>query len=179
MKRNRYTKEFEEFVKNNVSKYKKEEFRLLLQDRYNIQLSSDALRRYLNSHCKEIKYKDYKKENIRNIQKYKIGAERVSTAGTFIKVAQPDKWRLKKQVMYEKYHNCKLKENEHIIFLNQDSNDFRKENLKRISKEEFMFLHNCKTFSTNPKLTQLGLLSARLMIKTKNVIKSGGNGNEQ
>lgn len=170
--RNRYSKEFEQFVKSNVSKYKKEEFRLLLQDRYNIKLSSDALRRYLNSHCKELKYKDYKKENVRKVLKYPIGAERVSTAGTFIKVGQPDKWRLKKQVLYEKYHNCKLRKNEHIIFLNKNSNDFSKNNLKKISKEEFMYLHNWDTFSKNPELTKTGILSARLTIKAKEKLES-------
>ena len=56
--RNKYTKEFEDFVRENVGKYTREEFRLLLQDRFNIKLSSEALRRYLNSHCKKIKYKD-------------------------------------------------------------------------------------------------------------------------
>ena len=167
MKRNKYTKEFEEFVKNNVSKHKKEEFRLLLQDRYNIKLSSDALRRYLNKHHIKNKYIDYKKSNVRNRGKCPIGAEQNTKDGVFIKVAQPDKWRRKSRVMYEKYHNCKLRDDEYIVFLNQNRNDFSKDNLIKSSRREIAYLHNYKTFSKNPKLTKLGILSAKLMIKAK------------
>lgn len=165
--RNKYTKEFEEFVRNNVSKYTKEEFRLLLQDRYNIKLSSDALRRYLNKHHIEGKYVDYKKNHVRDRGKCPIGAEQTTKDGVFIKVAQPDVWRRKSRVMYEKYHNCKLKDDEYIVFLNQDRNDFSKDNLIKSSKKEMAYLHNYKTFSKNPELTKLGLLSAKLMIKAK------------
>lgn len=167
MKRNRYTKEFEEFVKNNVSKYKKEEFRLLLQDRYNIQLSSDALRRYLNKHHITEKYIDYKKSNVRDRGKCPVGAEQITKDGVFIKVAQPDIWRRKTRVMYEKYHNCKLEADDYIVFLNQDRSDFSKDNLIKSSRSEIAYLHNCNTFSNNPELTKLGILSARLMIKVK------------
>lgn len=69
--------------------------------------------------------------------------------------------------MYEKYHNCKLKDNDYIIFLNQDNNDFSKENLIKSSQQEIAYLHNYKTFSTDPRLTKLGILSAKLMIKLK------------
>ena len=167
--RNKYTKEFEEFVKKNVSKYKKEEFRLLLQDRYNIRLSSDALRRYLNKHHIKEKYIDYKKSNVRDRSKCPIGAERTTKDGVFIKVAQPDKWRRKTRVMYEKYHNCKLQDDEYIVFLNQDRNDFSKENLFKSSNQEKCYLHNWKTYSSDPELTKTGILSARLFIKAKEV----------
>lgn len=167
MKRNRYTKEFEEFVKNNVSKYKKEEFRLLLQDRYNIQLSSDALRRYLNKHHIKGKYIDYKKSNVRDRGKCPVGAEQITKDGVFIKVAQPDIWRRKTRFMYEKYHNCKLEADDYIVFLNQDRSDFSKDNLIKSSRSEIAYLHNCNTFSNNPELTKLGILAARLSIKTK------------
>lgn len=164
--RNKYTKEFEDFVSKNVSKYTKEDFRLLLEKRYNIQLSSDALRRYLNKHHIKGKYTDYNKNQIRR-RKLPIGAEQITKDGVFIKVAQPDKWRRKSRVMYELYHNCKLNDDDYIVFLNQDRNDFSKDNLIKSSRKEIAYLHNNKTFSKNPKLTELGILSARLMIKAK------------
>ena len=167
--RNKYTKEFEEFVRANVNKYTKEDLRLLLQDKYNIKISSQALRRYLNRHHIENKYIDYKKYNVRNVSKCSIGTERTTKEGTFIKVAQPDVWRRKTKVMYEKYHNCKLEDNDYVIFLNQDRNDFSKENLMTVSHREMSFLYNSKTFSSNPKLTKLGVLAAKLTIKTKEV----------
>ncbi len=72
--------------------------------------------------------------------------------------------------MYEQYHNYKLNDNDYIVFLNQNNNDFRKENLIKSSRKEIAYLHNNKTFSSNPKLTRLGLLSARVTIKAKEII---------
>lgn len=167
--RNRYTKEFENFIKQNITKYTKEELRSLLQSRYNIQMSSEALRRYINRHKIKGKYIDYKKNNVRKVYKCPIGTEKITNEGVFIKVAQPDNWRRKTRVMYEKYHKCKLKKDDYILFLNQNNNDFSKENLIKVSLKEIAYLHNYDTFSSNPKLTELGILSARLMIKTKEV----------
>lgn len=165
--RNKYTKDFENFVRKNVSKYTKEDFKALLEDKYNINLSYDALRTYLNKHHIKDKYIDYKKCNVRGRGKYPIGAEQITKDGVFIKVSQPDIWRRKSRVMYEKYHNCKLKDNEYIVFLNHNNNDFSKENLAKSSLKEIAYLHNKDMYSSNPKLTDLGLLTAKLMIKVK------------
>lgn len=168
--RNKYNKEFEDFVRENVSKYTKEDFRLLLEDKYNIKISMDALRRYLNRHHIKNKYLDYNKNNKRYIFTSPVGTEHTTTEGTvLIKVAQSDKWRRKTRVMYEKYHNCKLKDDDYIVFLNQNTQDFSKENLVKSSRQEIAYLHNNKTFSSNSKLTKLGILSARLMIKAKEI----------
>ena len=70
--------------------------------------------------------------------------------------------------MYEKYHNCKLTNDDFIVFLNQDRNDFSKENLKRITRRESSILSNQKMFSKDKDLTNLGILTAKLMIKSKN-----------
>ena len=167
--RNRYTKEFEDFVRNNVSKYTKVELILLLQGKFNITLSVDNLRRYLNRHHIQGKYTDYIQSNVRDVYKCPIGTEKKTKDGTFIKVAQPDIWRRKSRVMYEKYNNCKLNDDEYIVFLNQNNNDFSKNNLVKSSRKEIAYLHNNKTFSNDPKLTELGLLAAKLTIKAKEV----------
>lgn len=165
--RNNYTKEFEEFVRKNVSNYTREDFRLLLQDKFNISLSNDALRRYMNRHKIEYRWKNYTKGNKRNVLKCPVGTERITNEGVFVKIGQPDIWKRKSRVMYEKYHNCKLKDNEYIVFLNHNNNDFSKENLAKSSLKEIAYLHNKDMYSSNPKLTDLGLLTAKLMIKTK------------
>lgn len=163
--RNKYTKEFEDFVKENASKYNREDLRQLVQKKYNIVISKDSFRRYLNRHKIKPLYNII--NNVREVYKLPVGTERETNEGTFIKVAQPDKWRRKSRVMYEKYHNCKLKSDEYVVFLNQDNKDFSKENLIKSSRKEIAYLHNYETFSKNPKLTYLGILSAKLKIKTK------------
>lgn len=155
-----------------MSKYAKEDFILLLENKFNIKISEDALRRYLNRHHIKDRYNSYRKYNARNVKRSPIGTERKTNEGVFIKVAQPDIWRRKTRVMYEKYHNCKLNDTDYILFLNRDINDFRKENLIKVSKTEMAYLRNKDMYSKNPKLTKLGVLTARLMIKVKEVIKN-------
>lgn len=167
--RNRYTKEFEDFIRENASKYNREELRQLVQKKYGVEISKDSFRRYLNRHKIKALYNIV--NNVREVYKCPIGAEQITKDGVFIKIAQPDKWRRKSRVMYEKYHNCKLKDDEYIVFLNQNNQDFSKENLIKSSRKEIAYLHNNKTFSSDPELTKLGLLAAKLMIKTKEMVK--------
>ena len=167
--RNNYTKEFEKFIKENVNKYTKEELKQLIQDKYDIQMSNEALRRYLNRHKIKDRYIDYQKNNIRDVYKCPIGTERTTNEGVFVKIAQPDVWRRKSRIMYEKYHNCKLKDDDYIIFLNQNINDFSKNNLVKSTQQEIAYLHNKEMFSSIPELTNLGILTAKLMIKVKGV----------
>ena len=84
-----------------------------------------------------------------------------------VKVAQPNIWKYKQRLIYEQYYNIELTENDYIIFLNQNRTDFRIENLKRITRRESSILSNQKIFSTNENLTELGILTAKLMIKIK------------
>jgi hypothetical protein len=170
--RNKYNKDFENFVKENVSKYTKEDFKALLEDKYNINIFYDVLRRYFNRYNIKYKWTNYKKNNKRNVLKCPIGTERITNEGVFVKIAHPDKWRRKSRVMYEKYHNCKLKDNEYIIFLNKNNNDFNKENLIKDTKTEIAYLHNKEMLSINPKITNLGLITAKLMIKTKELMEN-------
>ena len=172
MMRNKYTEEFEIFVKENISKYTKEDFILLLEKKFKLKISKNALKSYIRKHNIKDRYIDFKKNMVRSTPKHPIGAERMTKDGILIKVAQPNVWKRKARVMYEKYHNCKLNASDYILFLNQDRNDFSKENLIKSSNREQCYLHNWGTFSSDPRLTKLGILSARLTIKAKDVINS-------
>ena len=167
--KNKYDKEFEYFVRENISKYTKKNFINLLEKRYKIKMSKNALKSYIRRHNIKGRYIDFKKNMVRGTQKHPIGAERMTKDGILIKVAQPNVWRRKARVMYEKYHNCKLTDDDYILFLNQDRNDFSKENLFKSTNNEQCCLHNWGTFSKNPELTKTGILSARLHIKAKEV----------
>ena len=163
--RNKYTKEFEDFVRTNASKYNREDLRQLVQKKYNITISKDAFRRYLNRHKIKALYNIV--NNVREVYKLPIGTERITDEGVFIKVKQPDVWKRKSRVMYEKYHNCKLSDNDYVLFLNGDRNDFSEENLYKSTNREKCYLHNWGTSSKNRELTKAGILSARLYIKAK------------
>lgn len=166
--KNKYTQGFEDFVRNNISKYTKEDFLALLKNKFNIEVTKNDLKCYLRRHKIDGRYIDFKENMVRNTAKHKIGAERMTKDGIYIKVAEPNVWRRKSRVMYEKYHNCKLSDDDYILFLNQDRNDFSKENLFKSTNSEQCCLHNWGTFSKNPELTKTGILTARLFLKAKN-----------
>ena len=170
MTKNKYSQEFIDFVRDNIDKYTKESFITLLEERFNMKVSKNALKCLLRRHNIKGRYLDYQKQMVRSTAKHPIGAERMTKDGPIVKVAQPNVWKRKARVMYEKYHNCELNEDDYILFLNQDRNDFSKENLIKSNKKEMAYLHNYETFSTNPELTKLGLLSAKVIIKTKEVL---------
>ena len=99
--------------------------------------------------------------------KIPIGSEYRRSDGMILVKISKNKWQYKNRLMYEKYHNCKLTNDDFIVFLNQNRNDFSKENLKRITRRESSILTNQKMFSKHKDLTNLGILTAKLMIKSK------------
>lgn len=166
--RNKYSKDFENYAKEKSLTMTKEQLRKSLEKKYKLTISKPSLEKYLyrhNIHCI-----DYDKTKARDMNKKPIGYEYVKDDGmTLVKVGQPSKWEYKQRVLYKKYHNCELTSDDYIIFLNQDRTDFRKSNLMKVSQRESSILSNQQMFSTNGELTKLGILTAKLMIRGKEV----------
>lgn len=107
----------------------------------------------------------FKKGNV-NWNKKPIGSERVSVDGyTEIKVADPDKWRLKHRVMYEKYHNVVLNPKQLVIFADGDKSNITKENLLLVDNEQLLILNQNGLINENRELTKTGLNIANIIIK--------------
>ena len=54
-----------------------------------------------------------------------VGSERINVEGyAEIKVAEPNRWQLKHRVVYENYHNVKLKSTDVVIFLDGNKQNF-------------------------------------------------------
>ena len=95
-----------------------------------------------------------------------IGSERVSVDGyTEIKVADPNKWRLKHRVMYEKYHNVVLNPKQLVIFADGDKSNITKENLLLVDNEQLLILNQNGLINENRELTKTGLNIANIIIK--------------
>ena len=95
-----------------------------------------------------------------------IGSERVSVDGyTEIKVADPNKWRLKHRVMYEKYHNVVLNPKQLVIFADGDKSNMSKENLLLVDNNQLLILNQNGLINENRELTKTGLNIANIIIK--------------
>lgn len=166
--RNKYSKEFEEEMKELAPTNELTRLWWIARDKYAYFITKSQLRQYLSK--RNIIYKDYNKNKVRNMgENVPIGTEYVKDDGmTLIKVSS-NKWMYKQRYIYEQYYNVKLTSNDYIIFLDQNRNNFDINNLKRITRRESAVLSNQKLFFNNKELTNAGIDVAKLIIKTKDV----------
>lgn len=95
-----------------------------------------------------------------------VGSERISKDGYIeVKVAEPNKWRLKQRVVYEEAKG-KIPEGCTIIFLDGNKQNCNIDNLKCITRSELLYL-NCNGLNNSNEITETGILMARLD-RTKN-----------
>lgn len=170
--RNKYTTKFEKEIRDKANDKTLEELLNIAKKKYKYDITKNQLRQYL--YKKKIRYKDYnenKKQDMGN--KIPIGTEYVKPDGmTLIKIAK-NKWMYKQRYIYEQYYNEKLTSDDYIIFLDQNRNNFDISNLKKITKRESAIMGNQKIFSNISKITELGILTAKTIIKTKERKKHG------
>ena len=90
-----------------------------------------------------------------------VGSERISKDGYIeVKVAEPNKCRLKQRVVYEET-NRKIPEGCPIIFLDGNKRNFDIDNLRCITRSELLYL-NCNGLNNSNEITETGILMARL-----------------
>lgn len=90
-----------------------------------------------------------------------VGSERISKDGYIeVKVAEPNKWRLKQRVVYEEAKG-KIPEGCPMIFLDGNKRNFDIDNLRCITRSELLYL-NCNGLNNSNEITETGILMARL-----------------
>ena len=90
-----------------------------------------------------------------------VGSERISKDGYIeVKVAEPNKWRLKQRVVYEEAKG-KIPEGCTIIFLDGNNQNCNIDNLRCITRSELLYL-NCNGLNNSNEITETGILMARL-----------------
>lgn len=116
----------------------------------------------------------FKKGNIPdNIRE--VGSERITKDGYIeIKVAEPNVWKLKHRVVYEKYFG-KIPKGKMVVFLDRNKQNLSIDNLECITKHENLIMNSRGYYSTNPEITKTGLNAIRLEISIKNRKKEKNN----
>lgn len=92
-----------------------------------------------------------------------VGSERIVNKDGYhlMKTAEPNIWRLKHQVLWEQA-NGEIPRGHIVIFLDGNKDNITLKNLALVSKSENARLNQSKLRSTEPSLTQTGILIARL-----------------
>jgi hypothetical protein len=81
-----------------------------------------------------------------------------------IKVADPRKWRLKHNVIWEEV-NGKVPKGHCLIFLDGNKQNIALENLQLITRKQLVRLNQNHLISDNPELTKTGLIIADIHSK--------------
>jgi hypothetical protein len=115
--------------------------------------------------------KGWFKKGQRSWNHAEVGAEAWTTDGYLkVKIAEPNKWRQKHILVWEK-HNGPIPEGFMVTFKDQDHANCSIENLALISKSENAIMNVQGLRSEDPKLTETGILLARLKHKVSQAEK--------
>ena len=188
----KYTDEMNQFILDNYKGRYNQELADLFNQKFNTNITSRTIKSYkannkLNSgltgkfrkgqtpHNKgkkmpkevyeKVKHTMFAKGNVPPNHR-PVGSERISKDGYIeVKVAEPNKWRLKQRVVYEEAKG-KIPEGCPIIFLDGNKRNFDIDNLRCITRSELLYL-NCNGLNNSNEITETGILMARLD-RTKN-----------
>lgn len=95
-----------------------------------------------------------------------VGSERINSEGFVqIKVAEPNVWKHKHVLEWEK-HNGPVPKNHALIFRDSNRQNCSIDNLCLVKRSELLQINRNRLKSDDPKLTDAGVLLAKLMIKT-------------
>ena len=119
----------------------------------------------------------FKKGNVPK-QHRPVGSERINVDGYIeIKVAEPNKWRLKHNLVYEE-HFGKLTKNEVVIFLDQNRLNLDINNLFKVTRAELAQINKRRLLNKTENVRLTAILSNRLKMRSKNKSKKKGGKHE-
>jgi hypothetical protein len=94
-----------------------------------------------------------------------IGSERINVEGyTEIKVAEPNRWRLKHRIIWEE-HNGPIPKNHNVIFGDGDKSNLDINNLVLVSKKQLLTLNRNNLIQNDADLTKTAVIIADLYNK--------------
>jgi hypothetical protein len=94
-----------------------------------------------------------------------VGTERVNVDGyTEVKIADPNKWRLKHLYIWEQVHGP-LPKGHCLLFLDGNNLNVTLDNLQLISRNQLLRLNQNDLISNNPEVTKTGLIVADILCK--------------
>ena len=100
-----------------------------------------------------------------------VGSERTDLDGyTLIKVAEPNKWKLKHRVIYEKAYGP-IPPNMAVIFLDRNKRNFNINNLALVSREELAIINKNNFIKENAALSRAGVNVAKIKNKINKLKK--------
>ena len=181
-KRHKWTDEQAKYLKEIAPGRPRKEITRLFNERFNLNLSFEKVRDYMNNNGiknnLDTKFKKgitSKDQKIKDLNK-PIGVEITWCNGyKRIKLGK-NKWVYKHRYIWEQ-HFGEIPAGHSIIFLDKNKENFDINNLAMVNRKELLFINDNNFLKENSELSQAGVTLAKLLIKTKELeTKRGQNG---
>ncbi|MBY6965295.1 HNH endonuclease signature motif containing protein [Clostridium botulinum] len=182
----KYTKEQIEFITKNVKGRSNKELTKIFNNNFELSLKVSQIKSFKKNHKldsglngrfkpghipfnKGIKgvyakgcEKTWFKKGSTPINHRPVGSERITVDGyTEIKVEEPNKWRLKQQLIWEKY-NGPVPKGYVVIFGDGNQHNFNPDNLILVSRQQLLILNRNKLIQKDADLTRTAIIIADL-----------------
>ena len=96
-----------------------------------------------------------------------VGTERITKDGLIeVKTADPNTWRSKHAIMWERHHNATVPDGHVVIFADRDRRNFTTNNLLLVSKAELVVMNKFKLIFYCAEATKAGRTVAKVMLAT-------------
>jgi len=94
-----------------------------------------------------------------------LGSERITVDGyTEVKVSEPNKWKLKQRITWEK-HNGNIPKGYLVLFGDKNKLNFAPDNLILVSRKQLVTMNKKKLIQNDAELTRTGVIIADLYCK--------------
>lgn len=167
---NPYEESLVEFIEENKDEYYTDELVELIKEKFGKHISTKALRKYFYRHNLSYKRKYDRKDKC--VFAKDIGTESEPDKNGLVRIKINDKqWQYKQRYLYEKYNNTKINDGFVVIFADANKNNFSKENLIAVSKEDMKTFYAItqKEKIQDKELTKVGIQVAAIKNKLKSI----------
>lgn len=162
-----------DFIEDNASKYTINELYPIINEKFGTNYTYRSLLKHYYRH--NIKYKSERPWLKGKKSPYfakSIGEESAPDSNGFVRIKINDKqWKYKSRYIYEQHYGIELPDDYKIMFLDKDRTNFDISNLIAVKQKVFLTTINYELVSKNREITKLGILTAKLINKTKEVSK--------
>lgn len=179
----RWTQEIDEFILARCPVVSPEGKTKLLED-VNRTFGRDFTRTALTTHCTDrrmdLGIKTWQSAGrhgvLRGMANYNhrpVGAEQVKKGYVRVKVAEPNVWRMKNHVVWERAHPGETVDNkrETVIFVDGDNRNFAPENLCKITRRVLQWLNQTKSLGDDTEKNMVNIAYAQMRLKLRDAMK--------
>ncbi|MCL2182092.1 MAG: HNH endonuclease [Chitinispirillia bacterium] len=101
-----------------------------------------------------------------------VDSRRQSRQYVYVKVAQPNVWRLKHQVVWEKAHGREIPTGHVVMFGDGNTRNFEVDNLILVSREELGIMAAQRLYFPDAEMTRTGAALAALQVARNKIVKN-------